>query len=288
VTDPEQYNKQYANLQQELWLVYDLILHYPPLRPLVGAALAAAPPATLDALGEWITQPVPSAAEVEPKVVLSALSIAACAASCNKAAAAALASRRSVVRALVAAVVIATSPGALEDKDVDISSAIRNASYMLVAMMKASSENVMLALAAGQPGSGRDGDDLLPCLRELLEAAVAGGDLRPSALKRTELILAVLAGGQERIKMQADQQQQQQQQQPQQQQQQQPGGSRACAGCGKTAADEGAAKLRRCNGCPRGSALRFCSVACQKAVWVGGHRQECPRLDTAAQRGEQQ
>jgi len=69
-----------------------------------------------------------------------------------------------------------------------------------------------------------------------------------------------------------------------QQQQQQPGGSRACAGCGKTAADKGVDKLRRCNGCPRESALRFCSVACQRAVWVGGHRQECPRLDTAAQR----
>jgi len=58
-----------------------------------------------------------------------------------------------------------------------------------------------------------------------------------------------------------------------------------CAGCGKTAADAGVDKLRRCNGCPAdASALWFCSVTCQKAVWVGGHKRECPRLDTAAQR----
>jgi len=118
-----------------------------------------------------------------------------------------------------------------------------------------------------------------------VEAAVARGELTAAGLENAEAVLAALAEGEEWLKTRVDQQQQQQQRQ--QEQQQQTGGSRACAGCGKTAADEGRVKLRRCTGCPRESALRFCGVACQKAVWVGGHRQECPRLDTAAQRGEQ-
>jgi len=112
-----------------------------------------------------------------------------------------------------------------------------------------------------------------------VEAGLAGRQPEAAVLRSVEALLAALAEGEEWLKLQLDQQQQQQQT---------AGGSRACAGCGKTAADEGVVKLRRCTGCPRESALWFCSVACQKAVWVGGHKRECPRLDTAAQHGEQQ
>jgi len=122
--------------------------------------------------------------------------------------------------------------------------------------------------------SGRDDDDQVQRLRGWVEAELAGGELEAAALRSAEAVLAALAEGEEWLKTRVDQQQQQ------------PGGSRACAGCGKTAADEGVVKLRRCTGCPRESALWFCSVACQKAVWVGGHKRECPRLDTAAQRDQ--
>jgi len=239
----------------------------------VGAAIAAAPPAALDTLGEWITQPGPSAAEVEVDTVRVTLRIAACAAIYSPAAAAALARRRSVVRALVSAVAIMAC--AVNGYTVDV---LDSAFAMFAAMLRASSADLMRALAAGQPGSGRDGDDLAQRLRGLVEAAMARFDLQATGQDGAEALLAALAEGEEWLKTRVDQQQQQQQQR----------GSRACARCGKTAADEGVVKLRRCTGCPRESALRFCSVACQKAVWVGGHRQECPRLDTAAQHGEQQ
>jgi len=274
VTDPVRHREQWCNLRTGLFILNNLTAVDTSLHPFVGAAVAAAPPDTLDALAEWITQPGPSGANVETSVVPSAWWIAASAAICDPAAAAALARRRSVVRSLVSAVVFLTSPDSREVM-VDI---LRVAIYglpMFAALFKASSEDVMRALAAGQPGRGRDSDDLVQRLRGWVVAAVARGGLDAAALRSAEAVLAALAEGEEWLKTQVDQHQQQ------------PGGCRACAGCGKTAADEGVVKLRRCNGCPRGSALWFCSVACQKAVWVGGHRRECPRLDTAAQHDPQ-
>jgi hypothetical protein len=50
-----------------------------------------------------------------------------------------------------------------------------------------------------------------------------------------------------------------------------------CAVCGKTVAD--GVRLRLCRGC---RAARFCSDACYKAGWRGGHRQECKAAQEAA------
>jgi len=279
VTDPEGHRDLRNKVRHGLLLLCVLIVHH-ETRQHLAAALAAAPPATLDALGEWITQPGPSEAEVDPKTMSFAVTVAAWAAGRNSAAAAALARRRSVVRALVSAVGRLNSPDNRHDAAVGLPPVVRGAFVMFYAIVSENSEDVMLALAAGRPGSGRDSDDLVQRLRSLVEAAVAGGGLTAADLEVAEGVLAALTEGEERLKTRVHQQQQQQQQQHS-------GGTRACAGCGKTAADEGVDKLRRCNGCPRESALWFCSVACQKAVWVGGHKRECPRLDTAAQRDGQ-
>jgi len=270
VTDPERRKQQREKVSAGVLLLHKLMSLEESLRPHVGTAVAAATPAALDALGELIAQPVASAEGANPSTQDAALQIACVAAACNPAAASALARRRSVVRALVAA----QPPPAVN---------ITLAAFM--AMFKAGSrDDVMRALAAGQGGGG-DGDDLVQRLREVVEAVVAGGGLegdapmQADAQMQAQIILAVLAEGEEWLKTQVDRQPQQEQQ---------PGGGAAaatgttaggwaCAGCAKTAAD--GFKLRRCSGCPPASAVRFCSAACQKAVWLGGHKRECPRLD---------
>jgi hypothetical protein len=75
---------------------------------------------------------------------------------------------------------------------------------------------------------------------------------------------------QQQRRQQQQRQQQQQQQQQQEQQQQQAVTPPYCAECGKTAED--GVRLRLCRGC---RAARYCSDACYKAAWKGGHRQQC-------------
>jgi len=228
VTDPEAYRDLQQKLRYGLSMLGIIIAHPESWQPL-GAALAAAPPATLDALAEWITQPGPSGAEVELVTVDLAFMVAAWAANCSPAAAAALARRRSVVRALVSALGRLISP---DNRHVGVGPSLvaERAFAMFYAMLRASYEDVMRALAAGQPGSGRDGDDLVQRLRGLVEAVVAGGGLEAAMMESAEAVLAALAEGEDWLKTHVNRQQQQQQQ---------PRGSRACAGCGKTAADEG-------------------------------------------------
>jgi len=291
VTDSEKYELHQAQFRLGHMVLVAIIHSSLSVRQSVGAALAAAPPAALDALCKWFTEAeVSSAAEIEVESVRSALSIPCCAIY-NPGAASALARNRRVVRALVSAMLLVALPENRGVADGKVPYWVANALRMFDHMRRASCEDVMLALAAGQPGSGDGGDDMVQ-LRGLVEAEVAGGDVSAYAREAAAAILAALAEGEEWLKrtqvdrqqqqqqqqqhqqqqhQQQQQQQQQQQHQQQHQQQQQPvGSSRVCAGCGKTAlADEGAIKLRRC---PRESALRFCSVACQRASWMGGHR----------------
>jgi len=140
-------------------------------------------------------------------VVLAALLIAASASTCNPAAAAALARQRRVVRALVSAVLFLTPPDNREAL-VAISRVAMNGLLMFAAPFKASREDVVRALAAGQPGSGRDSDDLVQRLRGWVEADLARGELRAAALRTAEAVLAALAEGEEWLKTQVDQQQQ--------------------------------------------------------------------------------
>jgi len=148
VTDPERYKELHGKLFIGLAMLHIIILMDEFLQQPLGAALAAAPPATLDALGEWITPPDPSGAEVELEPVRAALTIAACAAVYSPAAAAALARRRSVVRGLVSAVALFSSPSIRHMED-GTTYLIDNSFAMFDAMLRASSADVMLALAAG-------------------------------------------------------------------------------------------------------------------------------------------
>jgi hypothetical protein len=52
-----------------------------------------------------------------------------------------------------------------------------------------------------------------------------------------------------------------------------------CAFCG-TAAAGGGPRLRLCRGC---RAAHFCSDACYKAGWKGGHKQQCQAMQAARQ-----
>jgi len=209
ITDPERSTEQRDKLRCGLLLLQHLLSLYASLRPLVGAAIAAAPPATLDASGEWMTQPGPTQpgpleAEVELNTVWFALRIAYWAASCSLSAAAALARRPSVVRALVTAMAHLSSP---DNRHIGVSFplVVSTGLTMFDAMLKASREDVMRALAAGRPGGGRDGNDLVQRLRGLVEAAVAGVGLQAEVLESAEAVLAALAEGEEWLNLQVDQ-----------------------------------------------------------------------------------
>ena len=47
-----------------------------------------------------------------------------------------------------------------------------------------------------------------------------------------------------------------------------------CSTCGAAKGPDDA-RLTRCSGCPRPTAPRYCSRACQITGWLGGHKQEC-------------
>jgi len=149
VTDPVGYEWQHGKLFIGRMVLNNIIANDRRdsfVGEALAEALAATPPATLDALGEWITQPGPSGEQVELAAVASALRIAACAAIYSPAAAAALARRRSVVRALVSAVAFVSSPSTRHMED-NITYLIDNSFSMFASMLEASSEGVMHALA---------------------------------------------------------------------------------------------------------------------------------------------
>jgi len=274
---------------------------------LVTAAVADAEPAVLDAMAVWLTGKFDAPLQgAYPRAAQSAMQLATsvpftstvCTAALHSPhAAAAIAKRPKLVWALVIA---ADRPGVQLCEQAFWDQMI----LALAVLLRQAPEDVMRAIR-GQPGGAReDGEDLEGQLREHVAAAVAAGKLGREAMRAGKAILAALDAAkqqqqqqqqqqqlqqeqqqqqlqQEQQQLQQEQQQLQQEQQQQQKQQeqkqqkqkqkQQPldSSGRVCAGCSKRVGDEGVGKLRRCGGCPRATALRFCSVECELS-WVFG------------------
>jgi len=225
---------------------------------LVAAAVAETEPAVLDALVHWVvTKPSiglstggvsPDAQPAMPEpAAVAIITIVFVATRCSPHAAAAIAQRPKLVRTLVTAV---DRFPAQDRKEFFWSQTIPTLSVLLLN----APGDVVSAIRGQQGGAKEDSEDLEGKLQEQVAAAVAARMQGRGAVSAGKAILAALDAAQ-------------------QQQQQQPPDSPGCvcAGCGKRAASEGVAKLRRCGGCPRATALRFCGAECELSllwVWV--------------------
>jgi len=259
-SDSSVFYQQVHLLQSILWILGSLVWDESTAR-LVAAAVADAEPAVLDAMADWLAgkyaapplrgvlSPEAQAASHSTSVTL--ISSLLCGAALHSPhAAAAIAKRPKLVRALATA----TDRLPLQQDKPPVWDRMILA---LAVLLQQAPEDVMRAIRGQPGGAGEDSDYLEGQLREQVAAAMASGKLKQKAMSDGRSILAALD---------AAKQQQQQQQQPD-------SSGRVCAGCSKRMGDEGVVKLRRCGGCPRATALRFCSVECELSwlwVWVLG------------------